>query len=412
MTLQNAEMSVLAEIDTMADIMLDQVRAWSAVNSGSRNLSGLSEMADTLAEAFGVLGPVSQVEPAPVEEVNAEGDATSVALGRNLHLHIRPEAQTRVLLTGHMDTVFSAHHPFQRSRWIDRSTLSGPGVADMKGGLAVMLAALKAFETSEFASNLGYEVIINSDEEISSPGSAALLADAARRVQAALTYEPALPDGTLAGARKGSGNFSIVVRGHAAHAGRDPQNGRNAIVAAADIAVRLSELCLDGVSVNPAKIDGGGPSNMVPELAVLRLNIRSTNHAEQSEALSRLWATVRDAEVRHGVSAHIHGCFSRPAKPMDARQIGLFRMVQACGSDIGLGISWRDTGGVCDGNNLAACGLPVVDTMGVRGGGIHTPDEFLCVESLVERAKLSTLVLMRIAQGRLRTAPQELIFQD
>src|SRR3546814_2867108 len=109
----------------------------------------------------------------------------------------------------------------------------------MKGGLALMLAALTAFETSPLASHLGYEVVINSDGEVGSPSSARLIEQAAQGKIAALTYEPALPDGTLAGARAGSGNFSIVVIGKSAHAGRNPEEGRNAIVAAADLAVRL-----------------------------------------------------------------------------------------------------------------------------------------------------------------------------
>jgi glutamate carboxypeptidase len=120
--------------------------------------------------------------------------------------------------------------------------LGGPGVADMKGGIAVMLAALKAVEASPLAGSVGYEVVINSDEEVGSPGSAALIAAAARGKTAALTYEPsALPDGTLAGARPGSGNFSLVVAGRSAHAGRNPDDGRNALLAAAELALRLAE---------------------------------------------------------------------------------------------------------------------------------------------------------------------------
>ena len=108
----------------------------------------------------------------------------------------------QLLLTGHMDTVYAVDHEFQETRWIEDGVLNGPGVADMKGGLAVMLAALKGVETSKLADRIGYEVVINSDEEVGSPASAALLAEAARGKRAALTYEPAaLPDGTLAGAR-------------------------------------------------------------------------------------------------------------------------------------------------------------------------------------------------------------------
>jgi glutamate carboxypeptidase len=149
----------------------------------------------------------------------------------------------QLLFTGHMDTVYGLDHPFQTVGWREDGTLGGPGVADMKGGIAVMLAALKAAEASEAAQGFGYEVVINSDEEVGSPGSAALIAEAARGKRAAFTYEPAaLPNGTLAGARPGSGNFSILVEGRSAHAGRNPEEGRNAIVAAADLTLRLAEM--------------------------------------------------------------------------------------------------------------------------------------------------------------------------
>lgn len=118
----------------------------------------------------------------------------------------------RVLLAGHMDTVFGADHPFQSARLIDGDTLNAPGAADMKGGLLVMLFALQAVERSRLADRIGYEIVINADEEIGSPGSARLMTEAARRAQFACLYEPALADGTLAGARKGSGNFSAIIR--------------------------------------------------------------------------------------------------------------------------------------------------------------------------------------------------------
>ena len=162
--------------------------------------------------------------------------------------------------------------------------LGGPGVADMKSGLAVMLAALRAVESAGLP-QLGYEVVINSDEEVGSPGSAALIAAAARGKKAALTYEPsALPDGTLAGARPGSGNFSIRISGRAAHAGRNPDEGRNAVLAAADLALRLAAARRNGLAVNPAKIEGGGPNNVVPDHAVLRVNMRPRTPALQAAA--------------------------------------------------------------------------------------------------------------------------------
>ena len=395
-----AEAAVLASLDNTRAAMLARVQDWAAINSGSRNLAGLAIIADRLLAAFAPLGgTVRLCDPAPVTAIDAAGAHVPLAHGRNLHIVKRPEAPVRVLLTGHMDTVFAADHPFQMCHWHDADTLNGPGTADMKGGIAVMLAALTAFEASPFAERLGWEVVINSDEEVSSPGSAALLAEAARRCHLGLTYEPALPDGTLAGARKGSGNFSAAITGRAAHAGREPENGRNAVLAAADFALRLKALTADDLSVNPAKIDGGGPNNIVPDSAVLRWNMRPSTTAAEARATAAITALSRDIAAAHEVAIHVHGGFARPPKPMDANQQRLFELVRDCGAAIGLGIGWRDTGGVCDGNNLAATGLAVVDTLGPRGGAIHSADEFLCVDSLEERARLSALLLVRLAQS-------------
>jgi glutamate carboxypeptidase len=270
----------------------------------------------------------------------------------------------------------------------------------MKGGLAVMLAALKALERSEAAPRIGYEVVINSDEEVGSPGSASLIARAARDKVSALTYEPAaLPDGTLAGARPGSGNFSLVVTGRSAHAGRNPEEGRNALVAAAELAVRLDGARRAGLSVNPAQIDGGGPNNVVPDHAILRMNMRPATAADQQAAQLALEEAVEAVAAERDVRIIMHGGFGRPPKPVDPGAERLFELVRRCGADLGQAIGWRDTGGVCDGNNIAACGVPVVDTMGVRGGAIHSSDEYLIVESLQERAQLSALTLLRLAQG-------------
>jgi glutamate carboxypeptidase len=381
--------------------MLDQVTEWAAVNSGSRNLAGLETIAGLLADAFsGLPGAVALEEPAPAEAMAADGSLEAIPHGRNLHLTVRPEAPVQLLFTGHMDTVFGADHDFQKVFWREpRRVLGGPGVADMKSGIAVMLAALRAVESAA-PSGFGYEVVINSDEEVGSPGSAALIARAARGKKAALTYEPsALPDGTLAGARPGSGNFSISIEGRGAHAGRNPEEGRNALLAAADLALRLAEAKRDGLSVNPAKIDGGGPNNVVPDKAVLRVNMRPRTPALQAAAQTALDEAVAAVAAKHDVRIRVHGGFARAPKPIDAEAQKLFELVRRAGADLGQDIGWRDTGGVCDGNNIAACGVPVVDTMGARGGAIHSDGEYLIVESLAERARLSALTVLRLASG-------------
>lgn len=390
-----------ATIERAADApMLSQVERWAAVNSGTGNLAGLRTVAGMLADAFAALpGDIRLVAPDPVESVDAAGNIRTTQRGDHLHLRVRPQAPVQLLLTGHMDTVFAADHPFQTLQWREPGVLNGPGTADMKAGISVILAALTALEASPLAARVGYDVMINSDEETGSHASAALIAELAAGKTAALTYEPALPDGTLAGARPGSGNFSITVHGLSAHAGRNPEQGRNALIAAADLALRLNALKSLELKVNPAKIDGGGPNNVVPDQAILRVNMRPSTPEAMVAAEVALRDTIANIQRDHDVHCHLHGGFNRPPKPLDAAATRLFELVRDCGAALGLPpISWNATGGVCDGNNIAACGVPVVDTMGPRGGAIHSSDEFLIVDSLAERAQLSALTMTRIAE--------------
>ncbi|KGB52378.1 Peptidase dimerization [Sphingopyxis sp. LC81] len=379
--------------------MLAQVEKWAAVNSGTGNLPGLQTVAGLLADAFAALpGEVRLVAADPVESVDSSGTVNTIQRGDHLHLRVRPEAPVQLLLTGHMDTVFAADHPFQTLKWLEDGVLNGPGTADMKAGISVILAALTALEASPLAGRVGYDVMINSDEETGSQASARLIAELAKGKTAALTYEPALPDGTLAGARPGSGNFSVIVHGRAAHAGRNPQEGRNALLAAADLALRLGALKSDTLKVNPAKIDGGGPNNIVPDNAILRVNMRPSTPDAMASAEAAMRDAIAAVSREHDVHCHVHGGFNRPPKPLDAPATRLFELVRDCGAALGLPIGWNATGGVCDGNNIAACGVPVVDTMGPRGGAIHSSDEFLIVDSLAERAQLSALTMIRIAE--------------
>ena len=397
--LSPAEAALVAAIDPAP--MLAQVQTWSAINTGTRNLAGLATQAEALAAAFAALpGKIELVESSPVEAVAADGRVQALDHGRHLVLRVRPEAARCLLLTGHMDTVFAADHSFQAQNWTDETTLNGPGVADMKGGLAVILAALTAFEANPAAARIGYDVLVNADEETGSLSSAALIAQLAQNKAAALTYEPsALPDGTLAGARGGSGNFSAVITGRAAHAGRNPSWGRNAIVAAADLALRLKAMESASLSINPARIEGGGANNVVPDHAVLRFNIRPRDTLDAERFDHAIYGVCREVELEHEVQVRLHGGITRPPKPLTPEAETLFGLVRDCGAALGQTIAWQTSGGVCDGNNIAAVGVPVVDTMGVRGGAIHSDEEYLIVPSLAERAALSAVVLNRLAGG-------------
>jgi glutamate carboxypeptidase len=395
---------VLAWIEQQQPRMRQLIIQWAVINSGSHNLDGLDRFSRVLQQHYSALGgEMTEIPLPPQHVIDNRGDEIDVPLGRALAIRKRPDAPRRVFLGIHMDTVYRPDDLFQSVEQVDANTLRGPGVVDAKGGLVVMLIALEALERTPIASRIGWEVLINPDEEIGSPGSAELFAQAARRNNVGLAFEPTFPDGALVGERKGSGNYSVVFRGRSAHAGRDFQAGRNAVLAAAEFAVAANRIngTLPDVTLNVGRIDGGGPVNVVPDRAVCRLNARASdpNHPPQIE--SELRRIAAEISARQDVGASVHGQFLSPPKPLDAPTLSLLELIAACGRELGMSLAWRSSGGASDGNKLAAAGLPVVDTMGPRGGNLHSPQEYLLLDSLAERAKLAALVLMRLAEGQI-----------
>lgn len=383
--------------------MLGRLVEWASVNTGSANLPGLAELLGQIETQSKVLGGDARwVDLPEYGSIDDAGRPTTTRFGQALHITKHPDAKRRVFLCIHYDTVFGEDHAFQDVRQ-DGNTLHGPGVADAKGGLVVMLAALEALERSKLAGRIGWDVVINPDEEVGSHGSDALIAEVAARCDVAMLYEPALPDGTLVGARKGSGNFAVVVRGKAAHAGRDFEQGRNAVVAAAKLAARLGGVNgqRQGLTLNVGRIAGGGPVNIVPDVAVVRYNVRYQT-AEEREVVERaVAAALAEVDAMDGLSAEPYGAFTALPKPVGAGSKALQTLVEQSAADLALPpVTWRDTGGVCDGNRTAALGLPTIDTLGVRGGAIHSDQEFMEIDSLAERAKLSALILMKLAAGQ------------
>jgi glutamate carboxypeptidase len=396
--------AALARVDDRQSEMVETVEAWSRVNSGSGNAAGLLEMETLILDAFAPLGAeVELIQLADGEKVNAAGEVETIKNGRSLRIFKRSEANRKVLMTGHTDTVFAVDHPFQQPVWLDENILNGPGVADMKGGIIVILNALKAFEETPLAASVGWEVLLSPDEETGSLASAPILAERAKAADIGLTYEPALADGTLAGARKGSGNYTLVVRGKAAHAGREFHAGRNAVVKLSALVGELAALT-DGrpeLTVNPAVVDGGVAPNVVPDLAMCKFNVRLKEPEDAAWFEAQLDEIVARANEDEGYSVMLHGGINRPPKAISDANQKLMDAIKACGLELGIDINYVPTGGCCEGNNLAAAGLPNVDTLGVRGGMIHSAEEFVCADSFSERAKLSALILMAFASGQL-----------
>ena len=388
-------------IDGQTAAMVDRISEWSSLCSGSEYPAGLDAMCSKLEAAFHTLGPSAPVL-VPLAMASHPPETRTA-----IRIHCRRNAPTLLLLAGHYDTVFDPQHPFQDVIREGDNLLRGPGVADMKGGLVVMLTALTAFEAlapAEWRARLGWEVFLNPDEEIGSPFSRLQFAESARANHLGLLFEPALPGGKLASSRKGSGNFVATIRGRAAHAGRDPGHGRNAIRAAADFVQAIDELNTrrEGIFVNVARITGGGPLNIVPDAAVVRYNVRTLRLEDEAWVLEEVESILEKLNARDGLHVLVAGEFASPPKPATPATNLMLEDLAGCAGELGFTLDWEATGGACDGNKLAAAGLPNIDNLGPRGGGLHSADEHIYIDSLAERAKLTALYLCRLASGTAR----------
>lgn len=399
-TMNNSYRPVIDYIKEQQENMISLLEKWANINSGSDNVQGLSQMLQALKDEFSTLGgELEQIPLPPRQKISSKGEVISFPSGEALHLVKHSDAPFRVFLGGHMDTVYPATSPFQKAVRIDKNTMRGPGVTDMKGGLVILLTALQAFEKSPFAGKIGWEVLINPDEEIGSPGSDYLFVQSAKRNDIGLIFEPSYPDGTLVSSRKGSANFALVARGRGAHAGRDFFEGRNAITAMARFITKAETLIHKekGITLNVGYIEGGGPVNIVPDLAFCRINIRVSNSDDMDKVKSDLNQIVKETNGCEEVSFVMHEETSTPPKPFDSKIEALFSALKKCGQWLGMQLACKPSGGACDGCRLYAAGLPNLDTLGAIGGNIHTHDEYIHLPSLTERARLTALFLMMLA---------------
>lgn len=388
MTLPTAVKSLSARTAELRDLLV----RWCNQNSGSENLGGLAAMHALLREGF------SRLRGATLETVPLAGTTAAA-----LRVRQRPAAPLQLFFSGHYDTVYGADDPFQHCELVGTDRVRGPGVADMKGGLVTMLATLEAFEQTPHAAKIGYEVLLGPDEEIGSAGTGPLFIEAAPRFRLGLVFEPARANGDLVHSRKGTGNFTVTSRGRAAHAASGGTVGRNAIAALAEYLVGAHRLPgeLPGVMLNIGTIRGGGAAtNVVPDFAEAKLDVRVTKLSDRAAALARLESLAAPINAREGHRIELSGGFARPPMERSATADAAFAAWQQAGADLGLPpFSWVHAGGASDANNLAAAGLPCLDGLGPIGDRLHSPEEWCHVPSLAQRAQIAALFLHRLAAG-------------
>jgi glutamate carboxypeptidase len=273
----------------------------------------------------------------------------------------------------------------------------------MKGGLVIGVAALEAIARTNVAPDLVWAFLLNSDEETGSYHSEGAIAAEASSGHYAhgLALEPATPEGGLVVERAGSGQFLIEVVGRSAHVGRDFASGVSAVNALAHMIVDIEKMVdpARGIIMNLGPIQGGHATNVVPDLARAWGNVRF-KHAADADAIAR---ALNDVAARHTVPSglpqvRVRTSFIRAAKPLTPGTQALAEAARKVADDLGQQLPFTKTAGVCDGNIMQASGLPTIDTVGVRGGGLHTPQEWIELASLVERCQMLAVLVMRLSR--------------
>lgn len=404
-------MQELEWINAQHSHMISLVERWANINTGSDNFEGITNFRKEIQSDFTVLGGEAEVIPLPSRKtINLQGASIESPVPAALRLMKRREAPIQLFFGGHMDTVFTLSSPFQKTSRLSNNTLRGPGVTDMKGGLAILLKGLEAFERSRFASSIGWEIVLNPDEEVGSVSSDHLFVEGAKRNDLGIIFEPAFSDGAFVHERKGSANYTIITRGRASHVGRDFHQGKNAIFAMSEIIKKLEALNDNPhhTTVNVGYIHGGGPVNIVPDFALCRLNIRMRSMEHLEAVQMKLADIVASCQQREGISATLHKDYSCPPKPFDSKTQSFFESYKLCAAELNIPFKCRESGGVCDGNRLSAAGLATLDSAGAIGGNIHTEEEYLNLDSLTERARLLTLFLIKLATGEIPVAKEKM----
>ncbi len=398
-------LSYLDWLDQEKDTITEQLMEWASIHSGSDHMDGLSLMRSTLIEAFKPLeGEIEEIDLSPRKIMNKRGHVIQEPLGKAISIVKRPDAKIQILLGGHMDIAYSKNLTLKKCAVKKKDTLVGRGTVDMKAGLMVLLYALQSFEKSPFTDNIGWQVLITPDEEIGSPGSQTLWNKFAVGKKIALLFEPSYPDGNLVSARKGSSNVTINISGKSAHAGRSFHEGENAILSASRIALAAESLndLASELTVNIGFINGGGPVNIVPDSALLKLNIRCQTPQEMQLAQTKLKEIVKIENNRNNLQVTLFQDSLRPPKIFDKRTRTVFESLKQSAKHLGIHLDWRASGGVCDGNLLANQGLLTIDTLGAVGGGLHTEEEYVKLQSIIDRSKLTARFLMQIAAGEIQ----------
>jgi glutamate carboxypeptidase len=384
-------LSVLREaVASTFDRYLAELEELVNIDCGSYTPEGVNAVATHVEAELARMG--ADVERIPHRPVDREPPLGDLVVGK------LAGDGPRLLLIGHMDTVFgpgtAARRPFRRDG--DRAT--GPGSSDMKGGLLAGLHAIGALQAAGATPAITF--VANPDEEIGSPFSGHHIRALAAEHDAALVLECARANGDIVSARKGVADLVINFHGRAAHAGVEPEKGRNAILAAARAVEALHALNgrWDGVTVNAGVIAGGTRPNVIAAECRLEVDLRAPTAHTFDEARSAVTSIVAEPAVR-GVIADLREAATH--RPMEASPASkrLAQLAASIASELGFELHHAATGGASDANTTSAAGVPTLDGLGPIGGDDHSDDEWLDLSSVVPRTTLLAALISRIGEA-------------
>jgi glutamate carboxypeptidase len=371
------------------DAYLDDLRTMVNIDCGTFIPDGVNEVADIMEARFRDRGwEIERISHSPAEGSPQLGDLVVARLDG------RGQDGRRVLLVGHMDTVFPEGTAAERPYRTKGSTAYGPGVSDMKGGLLEGYYAASCLQDAGFEDFGSVTYVCNPDEEIGSPFSGPFILERARNADVCFVLEGARENGDIVSSRKGVRDTSISISGRAAHAGVEPERGRSAPLQAAHTTIALHELNgrWPGVTVNVGVIQGGTRPNVVAERCELQVDVRAVTAKDFEEALAELDRRARDTVVPD-VTVEIVAQSGFPPMEKTEATARLVERAKALASELGFEVKDAATGGASDANPVAGIGVPTLDGLGPIGGADHAPGEWLDLDSVVPRmAMLAGLI--------------------
>jgi len=314
--------------------------------------------------------------------------------------HIRAtlgNGSRQVLLLGHFDTVWPNGQTERMPVYEQDGRLYGPGVYDMKAGIAIAILAIRALKAQDALLGQRIVVLLTSDEECGSLTSRRLIETEAARSNAVLVLEPSLPGGAAKTARKGVGEFELKVEGVSAHAGIEPQNGASAIHELARQVVALEPLREAGISVNVGLVEGGSRPNVVADQARCVIDVR-VDSAKDCLTVEKTLNGLKP--LIQGTSVQLTGGFSRPPFERTEEVVALYELAKAVASEFDYDLGEGPTGGASDGNLTASLGIPTLDGLGAIGAGAHALHENVEIAELPWRAALVAGLVDRLRETK------------